>query len=118
MRMVASMFLAILRWLNLGTVRCGWCARFLGWRRGRDFAGRTSHSICAPCADALERKLDAELAARQAVPIQEPTQPKNAAAVQTAPARRRNRKAGVRRSTLRRRIGGWSGAVAGRGYVS
>ena len=40
--------------LSRGARICAWCGRFLGTT---ELGGRTSHGICAGCADKLDREL-------------------------------------------------------------
>lgn len=89
-----------LRRLHLAERRCSWCKKFLGWRFGVKGPGlgigiMVTHGICAHCQVGFE-----------------------AEAAQPVRVRRPRWKQTPLRSTLRRRTGGWSGAVALRGRVA
>lgn len=90
-----SLYRKALRILNLGERRCGWCRLFLGWRFG--LRGDTSHGICPTCRASFDADVD------------------RAALKQKREKQQKYRQQLPQRSTLRRRTGGWSGAVAARG---
>jgi hypothetical protein len=89
MKFMITLYRAVLRFFNLGDRRCGWCQRWLGFTRG--LRGGTSHGMCEPCA----ARWEAEAVQPQA----------------RASTRRRTQQRPAWR-TLRRRTGGWGGAVA------
>ena len=86
----------VLSLLNLGERRCGWCSKFMGFKRG--MRGQQTHGMCAACAATWNEGLLA-LEAQKMKEKQE--------------RQRQNRQRRARR-TLRRTTGGWSGAVATR----
>lgn len=108
-RLALALYIWALRTIGLFERRCGWCKKFGGWKYGGRAArittvGYTTHGICRPCQIKFEADGDRAMALR----AQQEQQRRRA-------ARRQNR---VRRSTLRRRTGGWSGAVASCGRVA
>lgn len=106
------MYAAVLRYLELGERRCSYCKRRMGWKymgetaasprsifTGKPLPFVTAHGICGPCV------------AREFPAMRERL-------VQAVADQMKRRPQRPRRSTLRRRAGGWSGAVACRGRVS
>ncbi len=87
----------IYKWLlvKLGLVerRCGWCRKFLGWKRIAWAAGGETTGMCKRCAENFNVEVVAPL-------------------VPSKPVRRFHQRRN--KATLRRQIGGWSGAVAAR----
>lgn len=107
MTLVTRLYWAVLRIFGLGERRCGWCKKFQGWKRVFGPPGDkrpTTHGICVTCKAKWDSDLD----------LQEQRQ----RAVQLKLERRKHLERRPRRSTLRRRTGGWSGAVAMRGRVA
>lgn len=90
-----TLYWKILQLFGLLERRCGWCKKWLGWKRSRGvkYATPISHGICEPCLVKFEAEQDATAEQRQ----------------QVRPPYRRQRPS---RRTMRRRTGGWSGAVA------
>lgn len=101
--------ITILRWLGLkpcGRAVCAWCQKDLG-RRVLLAPDQVSHGICAPCNVKFSAEVDASVIKQSAIlrptaeePVKEPATP------------RRKKHQHRSRRTLRRTIGGWSGAVA------
>jgi len=101
-----SLYQKALRALGLFERRCAWCKKFQGWKYAGRAAqvsvhGHTTHGICEPCR--IKFEADDDLARVQ---------------LQEQQRRHKIRYQLPWRSTLRRRTGGWSGAVALRGRVS
>jgi hypothetical protein len=98
--MIRALYYRLLNALGLMERRCGWCKKWMGWKRGvmppGPPAGLTpvTHGICGPC----KIKVEAEEPAKQALGVAAPT----------TPVKHQHRS----RRTFRRRTGGWGGAVA------
>lgn len=108
-RLALAVYVWALRTIGLFERRCGWCKKFQGWKYGGRSArtatiGYTTHGICKPCQVTWEANGERARAFQL-------EQQKNR---RLATLRRQR----VRRSMLRRRTGGWSGAVAMRGRVA